>query len=312
VTRFDDYEDEMTLWLISEEDIDRLFDGTAPAGDDSLGDLARLLRRGRDAFLVAPDEHLEASHITAIVHTALETSVESLASPSRYVPRQATGVALRTRMTRSARSFLLRFAAGTAASVLSVLGFAYAGIDLPGTALEETVEAILGIDLPNQGEDVGSEEKVGRMHQPDRAKDLRQSSAPNHGRPGRAGATRDRATTHATVDEGALGATSGYETGMSIADEWSGGWSSTGRAIGESAAGTADAYKPGPGADSGADAKDWGQGHNPASESDGGERPGQGPKNSPGGGPPEDRPGHSGGNHESQEKRGGKPKDRGP
>jgi len=65
-------------------------------------------------------------------------------------------------MSRTA-SIGMKIAAATAALLLSTIGLAYAGVDLPGTAAEKAVEKVLGVELPNQAaDDSASDEAHGK------------------------------------------------------------------------------------------------------------------------------------------------------
>jgi hypothetical protein len=49
--------------------------------------------------------------------------------------------------------FALKAFAGTVAASASMVGLAYAGVDLPGQAAEKAIEAVSGLELPNQDGD---------------------------------------------------------------------------------------------------------------------------------------------------------------
>jgi len=49
----------------------------------------------------------------------------------------------------------LKSAAATLAASMSMVGLAYAGVNLPGQAAERALEAVTGLELPNQGSNEG-------------------------------------------------------------------------------------------------------------------------------------------------------------
>lgn len=55
------------------------------------------------------------------------------------------------------RSFAVKLVAATITGGLSLTGLAYAGVDLPGSAAQDAIESVLGVELPNQ-EDTEAEE----------------------------------------------------------------------------------------------------------------------------------------------------------
>jgi len=49
-------------------------------------------------------------------------------------------------------STVLKAGAGVLAASMSMMGLAYAGVDLPGQAAANAIEAVTGVDLPNQSD----------------------------------------------------------------------------------------------------------------------------------------------------------------
>jgi hypothetical protein len=150
-----DYQDEMgRLGSISDRELEQLAAGRTPTGDDTLEDLAAHLRTVRAACAAAPDEVTQALHIAEITQTAqlLAESGEPVAAATRAIgPAQAYGLSKWRRRMEVARSTAIKLIAGVTAAMLSTVGFAYAGVDLPGQAAEEAFDAVFGVELPNQG-----------------------------------------------------------------------------------------------------------------------------------------------------------------
>ncbi len=96
----------------------------------------------RSAASRPADEVTEARHVAAIVAAAKETA------PVRVwrSGRSQGGWLMR------ARVWAMRACAAGSAAALSLVGLAYAGVDLPGTAAERAIEATFGVELPDQGQ----------------------------------------------------------------------------------------------------------------------------------------------------------------
>ncbi len=151
-----DYEDEMgRLGRLSDREVEQLAAGRTPIGDDGLEDLAAHLRVVRAAFLAAPDEVTDALHVAEITQTAqlLIAGGERVPAATKAIgpAEQASRLAKWRRRMEVARSTAIKLAAGVAAAMLSTVGLAYAGVDLPGQAAEKALDSVLGVELPNQG-----------------------------------------------------------------------------------------------------------------------------------------------------------------
>jgi hypothetical protein len=151
-----DYEDEMGgLGRLSDREVEQLAAGRTPIDDDTLEDLAAHLRIIRAACVAAPDEVTHALHVAEITHTAqlFAESGEPVAAASKAIgpAGQASGLSKWTRRMEVARSSAIKLAAGMTAAMLSTAGLAYAGVDLPGQAADKAFDAVLGVELPNQG-----------------------------------------------------------------------------------------------------------------------------------------------------------------
>ena len=150
----DDYEDDMFTNRFSEEDIERLFSG-GDFDDSSLQDLAEHLHAARASWLQAPDEASRARHLAALAE-AIEARRETQPPAELGTERRPNW----RRVIVRSRSFVLRLAAATMAGGLSLTGLAYAGVNLPGSAAEQALENVLGVELPNQGDETEEIELV--------------------------------------------------------------------------------------------------------------------------------------------------------
>ena len=161
-----DYLDEMRrLSRISEHDIERLLAGKAPAGDGSLEELADFLGAAGYALMEAPQESVAARHLAELEKASklLADKGEPVARPVSNAPRpdrQASGLPKWRRVIDVTKTLLLKGAAATVAASLSMVGLAYAGVDLPGSAAEEAIESVLGVELPNQGDEGNESDAV--------------------------------------------------------------------------------------------------------------------------------------------------------
>ncbi len=161
---FGDYEDEMRrLNSLSDRDIDRLFGGKAVASPE-FDELAAHLRDTKTVWLRASEDLVQIGHVAEIGRTARHLAAEGHRSPSKIDEIKTTP---RRSPWRRAASLAVKTAAASLSASLSMIGLAYAGVDLPGTAAERAVEAVLGVELPNQehseaaGEGIGSGRSIG-------------------------------------------------------------------------------------------------------------------------------------------------------
>jgi hypothetical protein len=123
-----DYPDEMDREWLSEEETARF----------------------RRDLMEAPSAETEASHLAAMREAFRPPIAE--ARPGRNAPSTTRRVLVRT------RAFVIKIAAATLVLGGSMVGLAYAGVDLPGSAAENALEAVLSVELPNQGGDVEVEQ----------------------------------------------------------------------------------------------------------------------------------------------------------
>ena len=148
----DAYQDEMGRFLrLSDEDLSRLLAGEAGVRDESLDEVAALLTDVRTAFVSsAPNETTRSHHIAMISEASQFHADRRPASQPARLP--ASGLTLR-RAVKKAMNYALLAAAVSVMASGSMIGLAYAGVDLPGEAAAKAVEAVTGIQLPNQDSD---------------------------------------------------------------------------------------------------------------------------------------------------------------
>ena len=162
------YTDEMGRFLrLSDEELARLLAGEAGAADEAFDEVTTFLADVRRTYATTPpNDQTRARHVAALGATARLAAENGnpVAGPARndlgsvgQIPGRPMG---RTIM-ENARSVLLKGAVGVLAVSLSTVGMAYAGVDLPGTAAERAIEAVTGVDLPNQAE--------GQSQEPDKS-----------------------------------------------------------------------------------------------------------------------------------------------
>ena len=158
------YEDEMGRFLrLSDEELSRLLAGEAGVRDVAFDEVASLLGEARDAFATAaPDEATRGLHLAAISeasHLAADKGnpvARPVSNAYGSVHGQMSGLPKWRRVMDRMVSIALKGLAGTVAASMSMFGLAYAGVDLPGKATERALEAVTGMELPNQS----SEESV--------------------------------------------------------------------------------------------------------------------------------------------------------
>jgi hypothetical protein len=145
------------LRRISEQDLDRLFSGKAPAEDSGLADLARLVDRGRSIYLTTIEPDVEAEHLTGLMQVVNLTDKGDLAArPASNVHgphAQASG------LPKPRRRFMLeslfatlsaKIAAGGIAVAMAATGGLAATGSLPDEAQTAVSQALdnIGIDIP--------------------------------------------------------------------------------------------------------------------------------------------------------------------
>ncbi|MGH2807615.1 MAG: hypothetical protein ACRDKT_10105 [Actinomycetota bacterium] len=144
---FDDacYNEMAKLTELNDGEVERLLTGRYGEGPNE--GLVRALEDIKACRPAAPDATVEREHLAVM-------SVEARhLRAARPVVRDVTPVrpTWRRVMNRTAR-IALQTATGAVALSLSMIGLAYAGVDLPGTATEDTLETMSGLELPNQTE----------------------------------------------------------------------------------------------------------------------------------------------------------------
>jgi hypothetical protein len=140
----DAYDDEMArIWRPSEEDVERVLAGGS-ARDEDLDGLTALLRDAKDHFGRPAAGGKRAQDLAILALEASHLRDGARAPSDVRTPRSWREILNRT------RSMALRGAAAVVAASLSMIGLAYAGVDLPGQASETALEKVTGLELPNQ------------------------------------------------------------------------------------------------------------------------------------------------------------------
>jgi hypothetical protein len=151
----DAYGDDMARFLrMSDEDVERLFRGLTPDGDEDLRDLAAFLAETTGSLSGPPRSDVEARHLASLVEAIGPRSVDARRLPLPLATRTGTPARSAERI-RPPRHRAVRWAAkvvGAAAGmVVLTAALALAGVDLPGTAAETAFDSV-GIELPNQNQ----------------------------------------------------------------------------------------------------------------------------------------------------------------
>ena len=145
----DAYGDEMTNpFGPTDDQLDGVFAGVASV--DELEEVAAFLLETKTACTEAPPEEVSTRHMAAILEQARQ------ATGTRPLIQKEVVVAERTMWRRAMErtmSTVLKGAAGVLAASVSMIGLAYAGVNLPGEAAANAIEAVTGVELPNQGDE---------------------------------------------------------------------------------------------------------------------------------------------------------------
>jgi hypothetical protein len=153
----DAYPDDMARFLrLSDEDVERIFRGLPPEGDEDLRDLAGFLADAAETLSRPPRGEVRATHLSLLAG-AIRTPSAGLRGESSGPAAAAAPIAKPTERSRPMRSPVARWAAKVtvvaATLVVTTAALALAGVDLPGTAAETAFQKVLGVELPNQAQD---------------------------------------------------------------------------------------------------------------------------------------------------------------
>ena len=153
----DAYPDDMALFIrLSDEDVERIFRGLPPEGDEDLRDLADFLADAAETLSRPPRGEVQATHLSLLAG-AIRTPSAGPRGESLGPAAAAVSIAQPTQKRRFMRSPVARWTAkvtvAAATLVATTAGLALAGVDLPGTAAETAFQNVLGVELPNQGQD---------------------------------------------------------------------------------------------------------------------------------------------------------------
>jgi hypothetical protein len=149
------YPDDMARFLrLNDEDVERIFRGLPPDGGEDLRDLAGFLA---DAATLSrsPAREVRAAHLSLLAGAIRTSSAGPEVSSG---PAAAALPILKpTERKRRMRSPVARWAAKVTLAAATLVAFtaalAWAGVDLPGTAAETAFQKVLGVELPNQGQE---------------------------------------------------------------------------------------------------------------------------------------------------------------
>ena len=149
----DAYQDEMTTPFGPNDDqLDGIYAGVAPT--EQLEDVAAFMLEVKAEFSGSPADEVADRHLAAMAQEARRLQ------PVRPPENQTVLPAEKNRWRRAMdkmTSLALKGATGVLAASMSMMGLAYAGVDLPGQAAERALESVTGVELPNQEDsDAGS------------------------------------------------------------------------------------------------------------------------------------------------------------
>lgn len=153
----DAYPDDMARFLrLSEEDVERIFRGLPPEGDEDLRDLADFLADAAETLSRPPRGEVQATHLSLLAG-AIRTPSAGLRGESSGPAAAAEPIAQLAEKRRLMRSPVVRWAAKVTVAAATLVAMtatlAFAGVDLPGTAAETAFQTVLGVELPNQRQD---------------------------------------------------------------------------------------------------------------------------------------------------------------
>jgi hypothetical protein len=153
----DAYSDDMARFLrLNDEDVERIFRGLPPEGDEDLRDLAGFLADAAETLSRPPRGEIQATHLSLLAG-AIRTPSAGLRGESSGPAAAAPPIARPTEGRRLMRSPVVRWAVkvtlAAATLVTTTAALALAGVDLPGTAAETAIQKVLGVELPNQAQD---------------------------------------------------------------------------------------------------------------------------------------------------------------
>ncbi|MEX1265023.1 MAG: hypothetical protein WEE66_14010, partial [Actinomycetota bacterium] len=145
---------------LSDENLALLLAGEAADGGEAFEELASLMNEARTTFATTPAAATRARHIAAISEASqlLAPNGDRIARSTSLVHgpvgSQISGLPKWRNVMNRTVSVALKAIAGTMIASLSMVGLAYAGVDLPGQAAEQAFKAVAGLELPNQGPEV--------------------------------------------------------------------------------------------------------------------------------------------------------------
>lgn len=149
----DAYLDEMTrITGPKDEELEGVYAGVAPT--ESLEEVAAFMLEVKSTLSDGPSDATAREHLSGIVAEARK-SPTTRPLPANQDVFPAGPTTWRKVMDRMIAT-LAKGAAGVLAASMSMMGLAYAGVDLPGQSAERALEAVTGVSLPNQGDEASS------------------------------------------------------------------------------------------------------------------------------------------------------------
>lgn len=135
-----------------DEELEGVYAGIAPS--ESLADVASFMVEVKSTLTGGPSDATARGHLSAIAAEARKVSATRPLPANQEV--FAAGPTTWRKFMDKMIATLAKGAAGVLAASMSMMGLAYAGVDLPGQSAERALEAVTGVTLPNQGDEATS------------------------------------------------------------------------------------------------------------------------------------------------------------
>jgi hypothetical protein len=151
----DAYPDDMARFLrLSDEDVERIFRGVPPEGDEDLRDLAGFLADAAETLSRPPGGEVQARHMSLLAGAIRTPSAgpEVSSGPAAAASTIPQPTERRGLMRIPAVRWAAKVTFAAAGLIVLTAALAFAGVDLPGTAAETAFDKV-GVELPNQAEE---------------------------------------------------------------------------------------------------------------------------------------------------------------
>jgi hypothetical protein len=151
----DAYPDDMARFLrLSDEDVERILRGLPPEGDEDLRDLAGFLADAAETLSRSPASEVRATHLSLLAGAIRTSSAgPEVSSGPAAAAHPSPPPERRHRMRSPVARWAAKVTLAAATLVALTAALAWAGVDLPGTAAENAFQNVLGVELPNQGQE---------------------------------------------------------------------------------------------------------------------------------------------------------------